>query len=96
MIDGVLVVTDRTSPDTRRLTEPRKWPVVREGRQKEILLQYDDDDDHDVDADDEDFDENDNDSDANEFASRAIRQTPEQPTFPKFDQTDNHWIFCSK
>ena len=30
-MDGVMVVTDRTSPDTRRLTEPRKWPVLREG-----------------------------------------------------------------
>ena len=24
VIDGVLALTDRTSPDTRRLTEPRK------------------------------------------------------------------------
>ena len=73
VIDGVLVVTDRMSPDTRRLTEPRKWPVVREGRQKEILLQYDDDDDHNVDADDRDLDGNDDDSDADECASGAIR-----------------------
>ena len=42
----------------------RKWPVVREGRQKEILVQYIDDHDYNVDV--HDTDDYDNDCDASD------------------------------